>query len=67
MSHDRWFEDYVPGAVRDLGSVVVDEQEVVAFAKHFDPHRYTAAILRNLQDRYHPFESSVPCLVVCQS
>jgi acyl dehydratase len=37
MSHDRWFEDYVPGAVHDLGSVVVDEQEVIAFARQFDP------------------------------
>ena len=37
MSQDRWFENYVPGAVHELGSVVVDEQEVIAFARQFDP------------------------------
>ena len=40
MSQDRWFEDYVPGAVHDLGSVVVDEQEVIAFAYQFDPQPF---------------------------
>ena len=40
MLQNRWFEDYVPGAVHDLGSVVVDEQEVVAFARQFDPQPF---------------------------
>ena len=40
MLQDRWFEDYVPGTVHDLGSVVVDEQEVVAFARQFDPQPF---------------------------
>ena len=40
MSQDRWFEDYVPGTVHDLGSVVVDEQEVIAFARQFDPQPF---------------------------
>ena len=40
MLQDRWFEDYVPGAVHDLGSVVVDKQEVVAFARQFDPQPF---------------------------
>ena len=40
MSQDRWFEDYVPGAVHDLGSVVVDKQEVIAFARQFDPQPF---------------------------
>ena len=40
MSQDRWFEDYAPGAVHDLGSVVVDEQEVIAFAQQFDPQSF---------------------------
>ena len=40
MSHDRWFEDYVPGAVHNLGSVVVDEQEVVSFARKFAPQPF---------------------------
>jgi acyl dehydratase len=40
MSRDRWFEDYVPGAIHNLGSVVVDEQEVIAFARQFDPQSF---------------------------
>ena len=40
MTQDRWFEDYVPGAVHDLGSMVVDEQEVIAFARQFDPRPF---------------------------
>ena len=40
MSKDRWFEDYAPGAVHDLGSVVVDEQEVISFARQFDPQPF---------------------------
>ena len=40
MSQERWFEDYVPGTVYDLGSVMVDEQEVIAFAQQFDPQPF---------------------------
>ncbi len=34
---DRYFEDYVEGAVHNLGSIAVEPDEVVAFAKRFDP------------------------------
>ena len=40
MSQERWFEDYVPGTVYNLGSVMVDEQEVIAFARQFDPQPF---------------------------
>ena len=40
MSKNCWFEDYVPGAVHDLGSVMVDEQEIIAFAQQFDPQPF---------------------------
>ena len=40
MSQERWFEDYVTGTVQDLGSVVVDEEEIVAFARQFDPQPF---------------------------
>ena len=40
MSQERWFEDYVTGTVQELGSVVVDEEEVVAFARQFDPQPF---------------------------
>ncbi|MBN9459899.1 MAG: MaoC family dehydratase [Burkholderiales bacterium] len=34
---ERWFEDYRPGAVHELGSIPVDEAEVLEFARRFDP------------------------------
>jgi hypothetical protein len=34
---DRYFEDYVPGAVQEFGSVVVDEEEVLEFGKRYVP------------------------------
>lgn len=37
---DRWFEDYVPGAVHEFGSIRVEEDEVIAFAKRYDPQDF---------------------------
>jgi acyl dehydratase len=34
---DRYFEDYVEGDVHNLGSIAVEPDEVVGFAKRFDP------------------------------
>ena len=34
---DRYFEDYVEGDVHECGNVTVDEDEMLAFAKRFDP------------------------------
>jgi len=34
---ERWFEDYVPGAVHELGTATVSENEVLEFARRFDP------------------------------
>ena len=34
------FEDLVPGRVFDLGSTVVDHDEMVAFARRFDPQPF---------------------------
>jgi acyl dehydratase len=36
----RYFEDYVPGATHDCGSVSVDQAEIVSFAKEFDPQPF---------------------------
>jgi len=33
----RYFEDYVPGRVFEYGSITLNEQEIVEFAKRFDP------------------------------
>jgi acyl dehydratase len=34
---NRWFEDYEPGSVYEIGSIAVDEAEVLAFGARFDP------------------------------
>src|SRR3989304_8170230 len=37
---NRYFEDYVPGAVHEFGSIAVDEQEVLDFGRRFVPLSY---------------------------
>ncbi len=32
----RWFEDYLPGAVHELGTVTVSEAEILEFGRSFD-------------------------------
>ena len=34
---DRYFEDYVVGAIHEFGSIAVEEAEAIAVAKRFDP------------------------------
>lgn len=34
---DRYFEDYVAGSVHEFGSIRVEEEEVIAFARRYDP------------------------------
>ena len=36
---DRYFEDYIEGAVHRFGSVEVAQDEIVSFGKRFDPQR----------------------------
>jgi acyl dehydratase len=36
-TRDRWFEDFVPGAVFEFGEIAVTEAEIVDFARRFDP------------------------------
>jgi acyl dehydratase len=37
---NRYFEDYVAGSVHEFGTVVVEEAEVIAFARRFDPQPF---------------------------
>ena len=37
---DRYFEDYVPGAVHEFGEVSVSADEIVDFGKRFDPQDF---------------------------
>ena len=36
----RYFEDYVPGLVVDCGTCSVSEEEIIAFAKEYDPQPF---------------------------
>jgi acyl dehydratase len=36
----RYFEDYVPGLVVDCGTFSVSEEEIIAFAKEYDPQPF---------------------------
>src|SRR5450759_4471975 len=36
-SHDRYFEDYIEGDVHRFGTIAVEADEIIAFAKRFDP------------------------------
>ena len=37
---ERHFEDYVPGAVYEFGSVAVDEAEIIEFGRRYDPQPF---------------------------
>ena len=34
---ERYFEDYVPGSVYEFGSITVGQEEIIEFAKKYDP------------------------------
>jgi acyl dehydratase len=36
----RYFEDYVPGTTVDCGSFSLSEEEIIAFAKEYDPQPF---------------------------
>jgi acyl dehydratase len=37
---DRYFEDYLPGAIHEFGSVIIEEAEIIEFARRFDPQPF---------------------------
>jgi len=36
----RYFEDYVAGAVHEFGAIKVEQDEIIDFARHFDPQGF---------------------------
>jgi acyl dehydratase len=38
--NDRYFEDYIEGDVHTFGSILADADEIVSFAKRFDPQAF---------------------------
>ncbi len=39
-SDERYFEDYHPGSVYEFGTIAVSEEEVLEFARRFDPQYF---------------------------
>ena len=37
---DRYFEDYIPGTVHEFGSVTIQQDEIIEFARRFDPQPF---------------------------
>jgi acyl dehydratase len=37
---DRYFEDYLPGAVHEFGSIQVKEADIIEFAGRYDPQQF---------------------------
>jgi len=38
--HDLYFEDYVPGSEYEFGSIMVEERDIIDFAKRYDPQPF---------------------------
>jgi acyl dehydratase len=39
-AEDRYFEDYAPGSVHEFGRITVEEADIVAFGRQFDPQLF---------------------------
>ena len=39
-NNERYFEDYQPGSVYEFGTIVVSKEEVLEFARRFDPQYF---------------------------
>lgn len=40
VAETRYFEDYIAGMTHEFGSILVEEEEVIAFARRFDPQPF---------------------------
>ena len=36
-AEDRYFEDYIPGSIYEFGSIVINEGDIIDFARRYDP------------------------------
>jgi acyl dehydratase len=39
-SSERYFEDYVPGSIYEFGSITLSEDDIVEFARRYDPQYF---------------------------
>jgi len=53
-AHDerRYFEDFVPGMEAEYGTVAVDAEEIVAFARKYDPQEFHTDPVRAAQGEF---------------
>jgi acyl dehydratase len=49
---DRYLEDYVPGGVHEFGEMLVTEQEIVEFARRYDPQDFHTDPVRAAGSRF---------------
>ncbi len=50
---DRYFEDYTEGAVFEYGPILVEEAEIISFAKRFDPQTMHIDPAKAAQGPFH--------------
>lgn len=50
--HDFYFEDYVPGSVYDFGAIIVEEEDIIDFAKRYDPQPFHLDIQKAKDSRF---------------
>ena len=51
-SANRYFEDYEPGLVYEFGSVVMDEDEILDFARKYDPQTFHTDPVQAAEGRF---------------
>lgn len=51
-SAQRYFEDYEPGLIYEFGSVVMTEEEILNFARRFDPQTFHVDPVQAAQGRF---------------
>jgi len=49
---DRYLEDYVAGAVHEFGEVLVTEQEIIEFARRYDPQDFHTDPVKAARSRF---------------
>ena len=49
---NRYFEDYTPGGVYDLGTVTITQAEIIDFARQFDPQYFHTDPEKAVQSRF---------------
>ena len=50
--HERYFEDYAPDGVYDLGTITVTEAEIIDFARKYDPQYFHVDPEKAVQSRF---------------